>query len=110
EVEDNGRGIRLERLADIFNAYEQESAQTSALFGGTGLGLSLSRSLAELMHGKVGADSTPGQGSRFWLLLHLKAAQPQLVLQTLGQSVVPKPLLGRCIVVCEDDATSRKVM
>ena len=110
EVEDNGRGIRLERLADIFNAYEQESAQTSALFGGTGLGLSLSRSLAELMQGKVGADSAPGQGSRFWLQVYLKAAQSQPVLQTLAQSAVPKPLLGRRIVVCEDDATSRKVM
>ena len=72
EVEDSGIGIRPGRLASIFEAYEQESAETSARYGGTGLGLSLSRSLAELMGGKVGADSQQGRGSRFWLMVPLK--------------------------------------
>lgn len=110
EVEDNGRGIRLERLADIFNAYEQESAQTSALFGGTGLGLSLSRSLAELMNGSVGADSEPGRGSRFWVQVPLQNAQTPVAPASLNTETAGQFLQGRTILVCEDDSTSRKVM
>ena len=82
EVDDNGKGIRAERLADIFNAYEQESAQTASHYGGTGLGLSLSRSLAMLMSGCVGADSELGHGSRFWLRVPLERGKAPVVDET----------------------------
>ena len=110
EVEDNGKGIRAERLADIFNAYEQESAQTASHYGGTGLGLSLSRSLAVLMGGSVGADSEYGHGSRFWLKVPLQPAQSQAPLA--GEADVPAAdaLAGWNIVVGEDDPTSQKVI
>ncbi|MCA6062591.1 response regulator [Thalassolituus marinus] len=110
EVEDSGIGIRPGRLASIFEAYEQESAETSARYGGTGLGLSLSRSLAELMGGKVGADSQQGRGSRFWLMVPLKedeACSEIPEAQTMDNVTV---LAGVHILLAEDDQTSQKVL
>lgn len=111
EVEDNGKGIRAERLADIFNAYEQESVQTASHYGGTGLGLSLSRSLAVLMGGSVGADSEPGHGSRFWLQVPLTRGNAPVAEVTASEASDEKERLsGWFILVCEDDLTSQKVI
>jgi len=109
EVEDNGKGIRAERLADIFNAYEQESVQTASHYGGTGLGLSLSRSLATLMGGSVGADSEFGHGSRFWLRVPL---QPGHAIDDAAADNADQDgaLAGWTILVGEDDPTSQKII
>lgn len=106
EVEDSGPGIRPERLASIFEPYEQESSTTTAQYGGTGLGLSLCRSFAQLMSGDVGADSAPGRGSRFWLSVPLQAATDpaDAAAPVVGQ------LNGQRILMAEDDVTIQKVM
>ncbi|QQD21564.1 response regulator [Oceanospirillaceae bacterium ASx5O] len=110
EVDDTGPGISAQRLPDIFNAFEQESAATSLQFGGTGLGLNLCRSLAELMQGEVGVQSEPGKGSCFWLQLPLPlASAPEPTLTVLAAESGPR-LQGMRLALCEDDATSRKVM
>jgi signal transduction histidine kinase len=68
-VVDSGPGIP-EHLHDlIFEKFRQGSAQVSSEHGGTGLGLALSRALAELMHGELSVTSTPGEGARFTLSL-----------------------------------------
>ena len=110
EVDDNGKGIRAERLADIFNAYEQESAQTASHYGGTGLGLSLSRSLAMLMSGRVGADSEPGHGSRFWLRVPLERGQAPVVDEAAADPLAANSLAGWVILISEDDPTSQKII
>ncbi len=110
EVDDNGKGIRAERLADIFNAYEQESAQTASHYGGTGLGLSLSRSLAMLMSGCVGADSEPGHGSRFWLRVPLERGAAPVVDETAADPLAADALAGWVILISEDDPTSQKII
>lgn len=110
EVADTGPGISAERLPDIFNAFEQESAATSLQFGGTGLGLNLCRSLAGLMQGEVGVDSEPGQGSRFWLQLWLPLAVAPESTTVATVALSGLNLQGMCLALCEDDATSRKVM
>lgn len=110
EVDDNGKGIRAERLADIFNAYEQESAQTASHYGGTGLGLSLSRSLAMLMSGCVGADSEPGHGSRFWLRVPLERGEAPVVDETAADPLAADALAGWVILISEDDPTSQKII
>lgn len=66
EVRDTGIGIAPETHPRLFQVFEQADASTGRRFGGTGLGLALTRHLARLMHGEVGVDSELGQGSTFW--------------------------------------------
>ena len=73
EVVDSGPGLSKDELDLAFTPHAR-IARTSSGYSGAGLGLSLSRSLAELMGGRVGAESTPDVGSKFWLDLPFDAA------------------------------------
>ncbi|XP_022771687.1 histidine kinase 2-like isoform X2 [Durio zibethinus] len=64
-VEDTGVGIRLDAQSRIFTPFVQADSSTSRHYGGTGIGLSISKHLVELMHGKIGFVSEPGIGSTF---------------------------------------------
>ncbi|UXH77409.1 response regulator [Roseateles amylovorans] len=66
EVRDSGIGIVPERQHNLFSAFEQADISTTRRFGGTGLGLALTRHIASLMDGEVGLESRPGVGSTFW--------------------------------------------
>ncbi|WEN14908.1 response regulator [Rhodanobacter sp. AS-Z3] len=68
-VTDTGIGIPQDKLERVFNAFEQVDAGTSRQFGGTGLGLTISRRMAQLLGGDVVLQSEAGRGSRFILLL-----------------------------------------
>ena len=72
EVEDTGVGVPHEALPRLFESFEQADNSTTRRYGGTGLGLALTRKLAALMGGEAGADSRLGQGSRFWFIARLR--------------------------------------
>jgi len=76
EVEDTGTGIESSKLSHIFNAFSQADTSTTRKYGGTGLGLTISQQLIELMGSDISVDSTIGEGTRFWFQLKVKA-QPE---------------------------------
>nr|MDA3866058.1 ATP-binding protein [Salinivirgaceae bacterium] len=64
-VKDTGIGIAKEKMHDIFNSFQQESSSTTRKYGGTGLGLTISKQLVELQEGKMSLESKKGEGSTF---------------------------------------------
>ncbi len=104
-VQDTGIGISPEQCALLFQSFQQADSSTTRKYGGTGLGLVISKRLAELMGGQVGVDSEPGRGSTFWFTARLGrgAEQPR---RWLAQP----DLQGRRILVVDDNDPAREVM
>ncbi|MFW1678156.1 PAS domain-containing protein [Pontibacter sp. JAM-7] len=109
-VKDTGIGIPTEKQRNIFNPFIQADDSTTRLFGGSGLGLSIVSSLAELMQGEVGVESEENKGSRFWFRV-----QARLSDQTLPKSsgldpvnIADQPLQGQVLIV-EDVEVNRDI-
>lgn len=75
-VSDTGAGIPAEKLQEIFRPFTQADSSIARRYGGTGLGLTISQRLVELMGGSLQVESKPGQGSTFSFSLTLQAAPP----------------------------------
>ncbi|WP_028585230.1 ATP-binding protein [Desulfogranum mediterraneum] len=76
-VADTGIGIAADKLEQIFNSFEQEDSSYSRQYGGSGLGLSISKQLVQLMGGAIWVESRPDDGSTFQFSLALKPGNPQ---------------------------------
>jgi signal transduction histidine kinase len=80
-VTDTGVGIAPEHLPSLFMDFVQLDTRLQRRLRGTGLGLSLSRKLAEMLGGRVGAESEPGVGSRFWVLIPVAYDAPKAAIK-----------------------------
>ena len=74
-VRDTGIGLSLEQRERLFQNFQQADNSITRKYGGSGLGLSISKRLAELMGGQIGVDSHPGTGSTFWFTVRLDLSQ-----------------------------------
>jgi PAS domain S-box-containing protein len=102
EVTDTGIGISPDHLALLFKPFQQVDSSPSRLHGGTGLGLVVSQRLVELMGGRMGVASKPGQGSTFWFELPLPSVTPA------GPAVV-QAAVGLRVLVARDHDLNRRL-
>ena len=106
-VSDTGIGIAPEDLARIFDAFQQLDGSFGRRYGGTGLGLTISRELAHAMGGDLVCESQPGEGSCFTLTLDLPTAEPAE--PELVQSPVALPQLTGRVLLAEDNPVNALV-
>jgi two-component system, sensor histidine kinase and response regulator len=107
DVVDTGIGIPEEDQERLFSAFAQGDSSTTRRFGGTGLGLTICRQLVELMGGRLGLVSAPGEGSTFWFELSLRRADEQPSQDVPGD---PRTLSGQRALVVDDNATNRRIL
>ncbi|HLO95987.1 MAG TPA: ATP-binding protein, partial [Burkholderiaceae bacterium] len=113
EVEDSGIGIAEDKLDSIFTPFEQADSSVTRLYGGSGLGLSISRRLARLMGGDIRVRSRPGQGSCFSVELPLfEGVPPQLESPGRPAHAEPPPgsLAGLRVLICDDVDINREIL
>jgi PAS domain S-box-containing protein len=105
EVTDSGIGIPPDVQARLFQPFTQADSSTSRKYGGTGLGLVISKQLAEQMGGTVGIISQPGQGSTFWCTARfLKQTASPLAIMPSAE------LAGRRVLIVDDNESNRIIL
>ncbi len=107
-VKDTGSGIPADKLDILFDAFAQADSSTTRKFGGTGLGLTISKQLCEMMGGQIGVESKKGKGSTFWFTVRLKKQPPGRKMEIITLDDVS--LKGLRILAVDDNATNRLVL
>jgi signal transduction histidine kinase/CheY-like chemotaxis protein/ligand-binding sensor domain-containing protein len=104
-VRDSGIGLTPEQLGKLFQAFSQADASTTRKYGGTGLGLTISKKLAAMMGGEAWAESDYGHGSTFYFTALLGVSEDQ----TRSEYIPTTELQGLKVLVCDDNLTSLEI-
>lgn len=106
-VHDTGIGIDQEKIHAIFDGFTQGDASTTRQYGGTGLGLTISRRLCELMGGSIHVERIPGQGSVFHFTILVAAARQVSSIEAKQQ---PFAVNLRDVLIVDDNSTNLKII
>jgi len=111
-ISDNGIGIPEDKQKFLFQAFKQVDGSTTRKYGGTGLGLIISKRFVEMMGGTITLQSTPGQGTAFTVTLPTKIAipQPQENLPSVEMQPIVTQKKSATVLVIDDDATTQELL
>jgi two-component system sensor histidine kinase/response regulator len=107
-VSDTGIGIAAEKVDTIFESFRQADTSTTRHYGGTGLGLTISKRLIEIMGGRIWIESELGRGSRFHFVAPLKVAE--YVEETFAPAATQERLVGVKVLIIDDNKTNRRIL
>jgi CheY-like chemotaxis protein/HPt (histidine-containing phosphotransfer) domain-containing protein len=105
-VTDTGIGIPAEKREKIFEAFTQADGSTTRKYGGTGLGLTISRGMVEMMGGRMWIESEVGKGSTFQFTVSLGVSRTP---STRSQSASPVDFSGLRVLIVDDNTTNRRI-
>ncbi|MGC2467832.1 MAG: response regulator [Candidatus Acidiferrum sp.] len=106
-VSDTGIGIPKEKQALIFDPFSQADTSTTRKYGGTGLGLTISARLIELMGGKIRLESEVGRGAHFFFTVQMKSSEMPVA---VGSVAPPEILRAVKVLVVDDNRTNRRIL
>jgi two-component system sensor histidine kinase/response regulator len=106
-VRDTGIGVPASKQQHIFEAFSQADGTTTRKYGGTGLGLTISKRLVEMMGGRIWLESTPGSGTTFFFTVPVELGSGQL-----SEDIAPdhRRLSNVPVLVVDDNATNRRLL
>ena len=111
EVSDNGIGINHEQMERLFEPFEQEDGSTARHYGGSGLGLSITKSLVEIMNGAIHVESEKGKGSTFMVELPFKMAAEGEIPEEKPEEMEKEPydFTGHRILLADDNELNQEI-
>jgi PAS domain S-box-containing protein len=104
EIIDTGIGISQENINKLFKSFSQADTSTTRKYGGTGLGLTISKNLSEMMQGDIGVTSKEGEGSTFWFTAIFRKQKKE------KEKIVFKDIAGKHILIVDDIKLNQKVL
>jgi len=113
EIKDSGIGMTQEQMERIFDPFVQAESGTTRMYGGTGLGLTITKSIIEMMGGKIEIESAPGVGTKFSFDLvfdTIDEVADSTQKKIIGSAEIEKPAFEGEILLCEDNAMNQEVI
>ena len=107
-ISDTGIGIPADKRDQIFAPFTQADTSTTRKYGGTGLGLTISTRLVNMMGGAIWVDSEVGKGSQFHFTAHLQGADAKAI--KIGTPAPPEILRGVKVLIVDDNRTNRRIL